>query len=103
MLFTDPVPVAVVETMNITEFSVPNRTSLLSRFPLDWFTARFERAGFDDSARSPMLSITMNMVVRVPMRIHPCLVLPVITPVSYTHLRAHETPEHLVCRLLLEK
>src|SRR5678816_4866874 len=22
---------------------------------------------------------------------------------SYTHLRAHETPEHLVCRLLLEK
>src|SRR5678815_1642172 len=24
-------------------------------------------------------------------------------PISYTHLRAHETPEHLVCRLLLEK
>src|SRR5678815_4656891 len=23
------------------------------------------------------------------------------TAVSYTHLRAHETPEHLVCRLLL--
>ena len=29
-------------------------------------------------------------------------ILPVM-PVSYTHLRAHETPEHLVCRLLLEK
>src|SRR5678816_3310377 len=26
-----------------------------------------------------------------------------IIAVSYTHLRAHETPEHLVCRLLLEK
>ena len=26
-----------------------------------------------------------------------------VWPVSYTHLRAHETPEHLVCRLLLEK
>eukprot|EP00658_Telonema_sp_P-2_P059850 TRINITY_DN48952_c0_g1_i1.p1 TRINITY_DN48952_c0_g1~~TRINITY_DN48952_c0_g1_i1.p1 ORF type:complete len:112 (+),score=32.36 TRINITY_DN48952_c0_g1_i1:138-473(+) len=26
-----------------------------------------------------------------------------IYSVSYTHLRAHETPEHLVCRLLLEK
>ncbi|KQI09009.1 hypothetical protein K777_09955, partial [Campylobacter coli CVM 41970] len=26
-----------------------------------------------------------------------------IESVSYTHLRAHETPEHLVCRLLLEK
>src|SRR5678816_2479114 len=25
----------------------------------------------------------------------------VVEPVSYTHLRAHETPEHLVCRLLL--
>src|SRR5678816_4715519 len=27
----------------------------------------------------------------------------VFMAVSYTHLRAHETPEHLVCRLLLEK
>ena len=26
-----------------------------------------------------------------------------IDPVSYTHLRAHETSLHLVCRLLLEK
>ncbi|MHA6498949.1 hypothetical protein ACX3VG_20775 [Escherichia coli] len=25
------------------------------------------------------------------------------TPVSYTHLRAHETRRHRVCRLLLEK
>eukprot|EP00658_Telonema_sp_P-2_P024972 TRINITY_DN20049_c0_g1_i1.p1 TRINITY_DN20049_c0_g1~~TRINITY_DN20049_c0_g1_i1.p1 ORF type:complete len:155 (+),score=37.00 TRINITY_DN20049_c0_g1_i1:174-638(+) len=31
------------------------------------------------------------------------VVLPCGVPVSYTHLRAHETPEHLVCRLLLEK
>src|SRR5450759_5333986 len=28
---------------------------------------------------------------------------PDITPVSYTHLRAHETRHDLVCRLLLEK
>src|SRR5665254_24812 len=26
-----------------------------------------------------------------------------LAPVSYTHLRAHETPEHLVCRLLLTR
>ena len=26
-----------------------------------------------------------------------------LNAVSYTHLRAHETPEHLACRLLLEK
>ena len=36
-----------------------------------------------------------------------CSVLPgtsfvLLSPVSYTHLRAHETPEHLVCRLLLD-
>src|SRR5665254_12837 len=30
-------------------------------------------------------------------------VLICLKAVSYTHLRAHETPEHLVCRLLLEK
>mgnify|MGYP003376648690 CR=1 FL=1 len=29
--------------------------------------------------------------------------LPLLTPVSYTHLRAHETVLDLVCRLLLEK
>src|SRR5680860_67185 len=28
---------------------------------------------------------------------------PVCGPVSYTHLRAHETDSYLVCRLLLEK
>src|SRR5678816_507716 len=30
-------------------------------------------------------------------------ITPSMSSVSYTHLRAHETPEHLVCRLLLEK
>eukprot|EP00658_Telonema_sp_P-2_P028103 TRINITY_DN21601_c0_g1_i1.p2 TRINITY_DN21601_c0_g1~~TRINITY_DN21601_c0_g1_i1.p2 ORF type:complete len:110 (+),score=26.66 TRINITY_DN21601_c0_g1_i1:142-471(+) len=33
----------------------------------------------------------------------PMILTPGTGPVSYTHLRAHETPEHLVCRLLLEK
>ena len=28
---------------------------------------------------------------------------PYLEPVSYTHLRAHETLANLVCRLLLEK
>src|SRR5665647_2532773 len=28
---------------------------------------------------------------------------PTTSPVSYTHLRAHETDSYLVCRLLLEK
>ena len=34
----------------------------------------------------------------------PCsMCLSAITSVSYTHLRAHETSQDLVCRLLLEK
>src|SRR5674536_124817 len=28
-----------------------------------------------------------------------CAITTEVRPVSYTHLRAHETPEHLVCRL----
>ena len=31
------------------------------------------------------------------------LAFPAASPVSYTHLRAHETGRNLVCRLLLEK
>ena len=31
------------------------------------------------------------------------LVYGITIPVSYTHLRAHETSQDLVCRLLLEK
>src|SRR5678815_3781936 len=41
---------------------------------------------FDIDARAPQTTVNVYSV-----------------PVSYTHLRAHETPEHLVCRLLLEK
>ncbi|GAB5818778.1 hypothetical protein JMUB7533_26740 [Staphylococcus aureus] len=33
----------------------------------------------------------------------PLLILSDLYPVSYTHLRAHETCADLVCRLLLEK
>src|SRR5674536_387551 len=38
-----------------------------------------------------------------PMRLTTTMLVmpPMSGTVSYTHLRAHETPEHLVCRLLL--
>src|SRR5678815_4512956 len=54
----------------------------------------------------------MISVVRKPCASAPAIALSIRSasltnpqeyPVSYTHLRAHETPEHLVCRLLLEK
>ena len=34
---------------------------------------------------------------------HHAIILAHNYPVSYTHLRAHETDSYLVCRLLLEK
>src|SRR5678816_2109563 len=48
---------------------------------------------------------TRRVAVYVPKQYVPGTAAPLIVgadgPVSYTHLRAHETPEHLVCRLLL--
>eukprot|EP00658_Telonema_sp_P-2_P075927 TRINITY_DN6577_c0_g1_i3.p1 TRINITY_DN6577_c0_g1~~TRINITY_DN6577_c0_g1_i3.p1 ORF type:complete len:199 (-),score=24.34 TRINITY_DN6577_c0_g1_i3:70-666(-) len=41
--------------------------------------------------------------LRTSGHMHPECLLRTKLTVSYTHLRAHETPEHLVCRLLLEK
>ena len=38
-----------------------------------------------------------------PLRGWKALLHKTIMPVSYTHLRAHETDSYLVCRLLLEK
>ena len=41
--------------------------------------------------------------VEVPEIVDDAAVMPLVIPVSYTHLRAHETVLDLVCRLLLEK
>src|SRR5678815_37458 len=49
---------------------------------------------FAAGAKTPLLTgddLTLGVLVTDAMK-----------AVSYTHLRAHETPEHLVCRLLLE-
>src|SRR5678815_6066480 len=47
--------------------------------------------------------IPVNCAVATSKRATPCGTYWPVESVSYTHLRAHETPEHLVCRLLLEK
>ena len=43
------------------------------------------------------------MRVRLPRVVAGWMVTLAMVPVSYTHLRAHETVLDLVCRLLLEK
>eukprot|EP00658_Telonema_sp_P-2_P037015 TRINITY_DN26665_c0_g1_i1.p1 TRINITY_DN26665_c0_g1~~TRINITY_DN26665_c0_g1_i1.p1 ORF type:complete len:387 (+),score=46.72 TRINITY_DN26665_c0_g1_i1:113-1162(+) len=73
----------------------------------DLFKTRLIRALDNYNGARYMEKISMEFV-----RLRGSLVMCVATgivmfvmiyPVSYTHLRAHETPEHLVCRLLLEK
>eukprot|EP00658_Telonema_sp_P-2_P016269 TRINITY_DN16306_c0_g1_i6.p1 TRINITY_DN16306_c0_g1~~TRINITY_DN16306_c0_g1_i6.p1 ORF type:complete len:114 (+),score=19.40 TRINITY_DN16306_c0_g1_i6:140-481(+) len=66
-----------------------------------------------DAAAHRPLQVDVVFAVQVgedPILILQITVVPITLPesvspgaVSYTHLRAHETPEHLVCRLLLEK
>src|SRR5678815_4359642 len=52
--------------------------------------------------QTPMIFVRARLTndIHLPARVPPKLCT--ISTVSYTHLRAHETPEHLVCRLLLE-
>src|SRR5674536_368501 len=64
--------------------------------------ARFRRSGGD---YRPAVHADVPGDSGAVLRRRPAGDLPAlrVAPVSYTHLRAHETPEHLVCRLLLEK
>eukprot|EP00658_Telonema_sp_P-2_P061475 TRINITY_DN5017_c0_g1_i1.p1 TRINITY_DN5017_c0_g1~~TRINITY_DN5017_c0_g1_i1.p1 ORF type:complete len:119 (+),score=1.69 TRINITY_DN5017_c0_g1_i1:253-609(+) len=63
----------------------------------------------DQRVLSPPRSLSQSATSFIASRcqgIHQMLLIcpySALIPVSYTHLRAHETPEHLVCRLLLEK
>ena len=45
----------------------------------------------------------LNKIISAEGTITLTTVLSASSPVSYTHLRAHETEAELVCRLLLEK
>src|SRR5678816_1151072 len=58
---------------------------------------------YDRYPTGDVMARTTNDLLAVRMVAGPALMYLVdTTTVSYTHLRAHETPEHLVCRLLLE-
>src|SRR5680860_1727508 len=51
----------------------------------------------------PFVSLTFGTFPEFRLLGASTLLLPGLQPVSYTHLRAHETDSYLVCRLLLEK
>src|SRR5450756_1935184 len=56
-------------------------------------------AGYYKGWIDTVVSFVINVFYGIP----DLLVAMILLPVSYTHLRAHETRHDLVCRLLLEK
>src|SRR5665809_14820 len=57
----------------------------------------------DDREHVPRhVVVDLGVLQRAHLALAPLLLVGVL-PVSYTHLRAHETKANLVCRLLLEK
>jgi len=62
---------------------------------------RFSQEILGDALQSLVHHGTLHEAVGFMESHTPDLVL--LDPVSYTHLRAHETKANLVCRLLLEK
>eukprot|EP00658_Telonema_sp_P-2_P067357 TRINITY_DN56267_c0_g1_i4.p1 TRINITY_DN56267_c0_g1~~TRINITY_DN56267_c0_g1_i4.p1 ORF type:complete len:129 (-),score=19.34 TRINITY_DN56267_c0_g1_i4:53-439(-) len=82
---------------------VPIHASRGDRSSITWVWCRRLRMDMDRSR-----SITHSTIPLLHVGVLTGVVLTVaraarVRAVSYTHLRAHETPEHLVCRLLLEK
>src|SRR5678815_6025813 len=62
--------------------------------------AAFDKAYVDHEVAYHQAVLDAIDKVLVPSAQNPELKDLIVKAVSYTHLRAHETPEHLVCRLL---
>src|SRR5678816_809514 len=58
--------------------------------PVIMQASRGARSYANDIVLKHLIDAMAEMYPDIPICMH---------PVSYTHLRAHETPEHLVCRL----
>eukprot|EP00658_Telonema_sp_P-2_P065818 TRINITY_DN54986_c0_g1_i2.p1 TRINITY_DN54986_c0_g1~~TRINITY_DN54986_c0_g1_i2.p1 ORF type:complete len:152 (+),score=45.93 TRINITY_DN54986_c0_g1_i2:91-546(+) len=84
-----PVPLSMVLSYDTAYELVPQETEPLDSLP-------FRIHGHPDGQSN----FAQKMLERME---QDCTDAHAQWPVSYTHLRAHETPEHLVCRLLLEK
>eukprot|EP00658_Telonema_sp_P-2_P044005 TRINITY_DN31881_c0_g1_i1.p1 TRINITY_DN31881_c0_g1~~TRINITY_DN31881_c0_g1_i1.p1 ORF type:complete len:129 (-),score=15.47 TRINITY_DN31881_c0_g1_i1:18-404(-) len=97
---------SVVDMTSTTAMSVP-RSSSFVRTPFIRITCavtattRLSPSGSPILKLSPIVGSSSRFRSGIPLTSNPPY--SALIPVSYTHLRAHETPEHLVCRLLLEK
>src|SRR5678815_1862588 len=75
-----------IDGFEFVEFAAPDADSRKALREL------FKRMGFSPVLRHKSRAITVFRQGGVNFLLN-------AEPVSYTHLRAHETPEHLVCRL----
>src|SRR5678816_3417512 len=73
----------------------PTPTPTIARYPM------INTAASPNPTAIVCIGLSRNFIVSphlVQDRTAICTVGPLLLSVSYTHLRAHETPEHLVCR-----
>src|SRR5678816_2729446 len=87
-----PFPIRTVSSLN------GQRTSTIE----PWIMRRERFSRRSNEPAHPINDYSSHLIGRNRSVTRVKAVIPIIA-VSYTHLRAHETPEHLVCRLLLEK
>src|SRR5678815_2780124 len=90
--------IAMAAMLNVTE---PMMTGIGGdAFMLVYWSKTKELKGLNASGRAPA-ALSPDYFAKKKITKMPEFGMESITvPVSYTHLRAHETPEHLVCRLL---
>src|SRR5678809_184148 len=69
----------------------------------DMVTVAVRRVNISDRSRESLLDYIDTTRMFILPNTAGCYTADEAIPVSYTHLRAHETGRNLVCRLLLEK
>src|SRR5678815_310931 len=82
-----------------TAYAIALMVPWLGRFPISVMWSNKLVIAATGLVTSSVLRLVYRRVAHEGVGLSPLCVM----AVSYTHLRAHETPEHLVCRLLLEK
>eukprot|EP00658_Telonema_sp_P-2_P045348 TRINITY_DN33290_c0_g1_i1.p1 TRINITY_DN33290_c0_g1~~TRINITY_DN33290_c0_g1_i1.p1 ORF type:complete len:119 (-),score=19.94 TRINITY_DN33290_c0_g1_i1:39-395(-) len=99
-----PTPIPILNTADFPASGGATTISLSSR--CSYGSVYVSRLAFTPSVSMPTTASDVARSVATGMQFTEIDVVAgttVNSAVSYTHLRAHETPEHLVCRLLLEK
>src|SRR5450756_2819970 len=87
--------------------TIPRVERILFRILISWSVHKRDTRGIASTRIVMPVGGVSNTTASYPLRATNFLIASIVAyssmPVSYTHLRAHETRHDLVCRLLLEK